>query len=100
MKNELNGIINDYLTGEKTLEEANTALADIGAGVKLDPEKNTIRPGEQYAYGLLDTGTGTLDKVRVKGGRLVHSVGSMHARVFWQGQWYEVQGDALVVPEE
>lgn len=100
MKKELETIIRDYTTGEKTLAEVNEALAAAGTGLKLDPEKNVIQPGEEHAYGLLDTGTGTLDKVRVKGGRLVHSVGSMHARVFWQGQWYEVQGDALVLPEE
>lgn len=94
----MNEIINDYITGEKTLEEANDALVSIGAGVKLDPERNTIRPGEEADYGLLDTGTGTLDKVRIKDGRLVRcDCGSMPARVYFRGRCYEVRGDRLTL---
>ena len=78
----MNEIINDYITGEKTLEEANDALVSIGAGVKLDPERNTIKPGEEADFGLLDTGTGTLDKVKIFGGRLVNcDCGSMPASI-------------------
>ena len=36
----------------KNLEEANDALASIGAGVKLDPKRNTIKPGEEADFGL------------------------------------------------
>lgn len=93
--NGIETIIRDYTSGEKTLDEANKALASIGAGVQLDPEKNVIQPGEEYAYGLLDTGTGSLDKVRVKGGKLVHSVGNMPARLYFRGKCYEVHGDSL-----
>lgn len=93
--NEINSIIRDYTSGEKTIQEANDALAASGAEFRIDPEKNAIRPGEEHAYGLLDTGTGSLDKVRVKGGRLVHSVGNMPARVYWEGKCYEVHGDSL-----
>ena len=94
----MNEIINDYITGEKTLKEANDALAFIGAGVKLDPERNTIRPGEEADYGLLDTGTGTLDKVRIKDGRLVRcDCGSMPARVYFQGKCFEIHGDRLTL---
>lgn len=101
MKKELETIIRDYTTGEKTLAEVNEALAAAGTGLKLDPEKNVIQPGEEHAYGLLDTGTGTLDKVRIKGGRLVNcDCGAMPARVCWQGKWYEVMGDALIMPGE
>jgi hypothetical protein len=48
----MNEIINDYIIGEKNLEEANDALASIGAGVKLDPKRNTIKPGEEADFGL------------------------------------------------
>lgn len=93
----MNEIIRDYLKGEKTLEETNTALAAINAGVKLDPEKNVIKPGEENAYGLLDTGTGTLDKVRIKSGRLVNcDCGTMPARVYFRGECFEVIGDELI----
>lgn len=94
----MNEIINGYITGEKTLEEANDALAFIGAGVKLDPERNTIKPGEEADFGLLDTGTGTLDKVRIKDGRLVScDCGSMPARVYFQGKCFEIHGDRLTL---
>lgn len=91
-------ILRDYTSGETTLEETNAALADAGAGVTLDPEKNTIKPGEENAYGLMDTGTGTLDKVRIKGGKLVHSVGTMSARVYWKGMCYDVTGSDTLTP--
>ena len=49
---------------EITLEEANKQLWDAGSGYHLNPWKNRIGRNEQ-GVGLLDTGTGTLDKVRV-----------------------------------
>lgn len=92
----MNEIICDYINGEKTLDEANDALASISAGVKLDPERNTIKSGEEADFGLLDTGTGTLDKVKISGGRLVScDCGSMPARVYFRGKCYEVHGDRL-----
>ncbi len=94
---QINEIIRDYTTGEKTLEEANEALAALPGGLYIDPQKNVIKPGEENAYGLLDTGTGSLDKVRVKGGKLVYSVGNMPARVYFKGKCYEVKGDTLIL---
>lgn len=91
----INKIISDYTAGETTLEEANAALTEIGAGVLLDPEKNVIRPGEEDRFGLLDTGTGTLDKTEVRDGRLVHGVGSMRALCFFNGKAYEVHDAEL-----
>ena len=49
---------------EITLEEANKQLWDAGSEYHLNPWKNRIGRNEQ-GVGLLDTGTGTLDKVRV-----------------------------------
>lgn len=92
---DINKIISEYTSGDKTLEEANKALAALPGGLYLDPEKNVIKPGEEHAYGLLDTGTGTLNKVRIKGGKLVHGVGRMSARVYWKGKCYDVQDDIL-----
>ena len=50
--------------GTITFEEANKRLWDAGASYHLNPWKNHIGRNEQ-GVGLLDTGTGTLDKVRV-----------------------------------
>lgn len=95
---DIETIIRDYTSGETTLEETNDALAAAGTGLRIDPERNTIRPGEENAYGLLDTGTGSLDKVRIKGGKLVHSVGTMSARVYWKGMCYDVAGGDTLIP--
>lgn len=91
----INKIISDYTAGEMTLEEANAALTEIGAGVLLDPAKNVIGPGEEDRFGLLDTGTGTLDKAEVRDGRLVYGVGSMRALLFFGGKTYEVHDAEL-----
>lgn len=50
--------------GTITFEEANKRLWEAGAPYHLNPWKNHIGRNEQ-GVGLLDTGTGTLDKVRV-----------------------------------
>ena len=77
------------------LDKANEALK--GTGIQLDPEKNVIKPEEAAivcedvskinGFAMLDTGTGSLDKVEIKNGKLVCSVGDMVALV--------VIGDAL-----
>lgn len=90
-------IILAYTAGEKTLEETNAALAANGAGYHLNPEKNTIHPDEVDRFGLLDTGTGSLDKVEIKDGKVLgFNAGNMVAYVLFNGKTYRVQGDALV----
>lgn len=51
-------------SGEITLEDANNGLWDAGAEYHLNPWKNKIGRNEQ-GVGELDTGTGTLDKIRI-----------------------------------
>lgn len=94
---QINEIIKNYITGEKTLEEVNEALAALPGGLYIDPQRNIIRPGEENKYGLLDTGTGSLDKVSIRNGKLVYSVGNMPARVYFKGKCYEVKGDTLIL---
>ncbi len=89
---DIESIIRDYTSGEATLDATNDALAASGTGLHIDPERNTIKPDEENDYGLLDTGTGSLDKVRIKSGKLVHSVGTMSARVYYKGACYDVTG--------
>ena len=112
----INEIIKDYTSGKTPVRETNAALAAAEAGYHLDPGRNTLTEDEirattvgQYAdmangYGLLDTGTGTLDKVHVvdgvsQGGPVneVREDGelSMQATVYSGGKQYAVSGDKL-----
>lgn len=90
-------IIRAYTAGEYTLEETNAKLKEIRAGFHLDPERHRINPGEEERFGLLDTGTKTLDKVEVKDGKVLgFHAGNMYALVMLNGKVYHVHGDALV----
>jgi hypothetical protein len=90
-------IIALYTSGEKTLEETNAALYEIRAGFHLNPEKNVIKPDEVGRYGLLDTGTATLDKVEIKDGELVNAdMGGMYALCLFNGKTYRVVGKKLM----
>ena len=90
-------IIAKYTHGETTLEETNAKLREIHAGVYLDPKKHVILPSEEARFGLLDTGTGTFDKVEIKDGKLVNvDCGDMYALVILDGRTYRVQGNTLI----
>lgn len=102
--NNINKILADYTSGSATLEETNAALAEFGAGYLLDPDRNVITDAERTTHGLMDTGTGTLDKVEIADGHLVggpinevQADGSvnMAAYVYFSGHRYAVRGDAL-----
>ena len=104
-----NEIIRKYTNGEKTLVETNAALAEIGAGFHLDINKNILTEEEikNGTAGLLDTGTGSLDKVSVINGELEHAVNevdedgnvNMVALVLMQGKTYKVEGKKLIPVE-
>lgn len=106
MKN-VTEIINDYTKGEATLEETNAALKEAGTDLYLDPYKNALTAEEIFAtkaesaetatgWGLLDTGTGSLDKVEVKNGVLQNAdLGDTYALVLIGGKRYEVKGTKL-----
>lgn len=90
---------------KKALDKANEALKDTG--IQLDPEKNVIKPGEAAVvcedvskingFAMLDTGTGSLDKVEIKNGKLVYSVGDMVAFVIIGDALFEVQNGTDLV---
>lgn len=89
-------ILRKYTNGQMSLQEANAALKECRAGFHLDPQRNYIHPGEKDLYGLLDTGTGTLDKVRVRDGKLSNAdCGAMPATCTYNGKLYRVHGDEL-----
>lgn len=120
MKTNINEILRDYTTGEVDLEATNAALQEAGAGYHLEPGQNEITdedrletvvgyyPEQASGYGLLDTGTGSMEKVKVTGGRLEHPVNqvqpdgstNMAAYVIICGKTYEVFGDSLAEPRE
>ena len=100
-KKNITEILAGYTAGKTTVEETNAALKEAGARFHLDPEKNVIKPEEVGKYGLLDTGTGTLDKVELAedGRHLVYGCGEMRALCFVGGKVYEVQDTELAEKE-
>ena len=55
----LEEVLYDYTRGEKTLEEANKALKELGCGLTLDPTRNLfVRPGAAGDPGGRDAGRG------------------------------------------
>lgn len=115
MKKETMGqIIEKYTAGKASLNDTNAALKAAGAGFHLDPTQHTFTPADLLAtkapsaaeangWGLLDTGTGSLEKVRVIEGKLPHAVNevrpdgsvNMLAYVIIAGKTFPVKGDTL-----
>ena len=98
-------IIRKYTAGELTLAEANLKLR----GIRLNPGKNILTEEEKRAttvgyypeqangWGLLDTGTGSLDKVEIRKGKLVQGgMGEAFALCIIAGKSYEVKNDTLI----
>lgn len=119
----INEILQDYTSGKTPLPETNVALTEAEAGYYLVPGKNDLTEEEIHAttvgeypdmangFGLLDTGTGSLDKVHVVNGVIqsgpvneVRQDGkiSMLAYVYISGKQYAVDGDQLgeIVPDQ
>ena len=90
MKNDIADILFKYTTGEATLEETNDALKEAEAGFNLEPGRNEITPDEMAlttvgdtpeevnGFGLLDTGTGSMEKVHVTNGRLDEAINQVN----------------------
>lgn len=93
---KINEILAEYTAGESTEAEANAALKEAGSDLYIDEAKNAIQPGEEGRFGLLDTGTGTLDKVEVADGRILNcDCGDMRVLCFFNGDVYNVRGTKL-----
>lgn len=103
---KIRDIIAKYAIGEATLEETNATLVAEKAGFRLDSNKNRLTPDEitNGTAGLLFTGTGTPDKVKIKDGHLLYAVNTimsdgtvnMKAEVIVQGKVYEVRGTEVI----
>lgn len=95
----INEIIAKYTIGEADLDTTNEALKKANAGFHLDPMKNKLTKEEiaNGTAGLLDTGTGSLDKVLIKDGHLVNcDCGEMIAYVLMNGETYKVEGTKII----
>lgn len=115
MKNTINDIIKAYTMGELSLEEANRALKEAGCIFHFAPGRHELTEEEKQAttvgyypeqangFGLLDTGTGTMEKVAMTDGTLAYAVNqvredgstNMLAFVYICGKRYEVKGRRL-----
>ena len=78
---EANEYLADYISGKINLEQLNQKWADLGMELHLDTTKNIITSGgatfqendaDINGYVMADSGTGTMDKVMVKDGKLVY----------------------------
>ena len=110
---EATDILRRYTSGEFTAEQVNAELDNIGVDqYHLDVEKNKITAEEQAetslglfppstvnGFGLLDTGTGTLDKVEVRAGQLANmDCGDMYALLYIGGEMFKIDGNKLINP--
>lgn len=106
--NDLENVLRDYTTGEKTLEEANRALKEMECGLVLNPARNLFSaqelmetrvgetPDEANGWGLMDHGVGCMEKVRVVDGRTVDvDMGEEVAFVYMAGRRYRLRGNVL-----
>ena len=113
-------IIKDYTSGKTSLEATNEALKEFG--LSIVPGKNELTEEEIRAttvgkypdmangYGLLSTGTGTMDKVHVVDGKIqggainkvVNGKPNEYDLVYIGGQVWQVFGDELgeVAPKD
>ena len=98
----------DYTKGEKTLEETNEALKEMGSNLTLNPTRNLFSaqelmethvgetPDEANGWGILDHGVGCLEKVHVVDGRTVDvNMGEEIAFVYLADKRYRLRGDVL-----
>lgn len=109
---DITAILRKYTTGEFDANQTNEELFKIGSKVHIDPGKNVLTKEEienttigsfanmANGWGLLDTGTGSLDKVEVRNGELVNmDCGEMYALCIIAGRMYRVKGKVLVDEE-
>lgn len=108
-------VLQKYTLGEASKEETNDALKELDSSLRLNPGKNELTdedirattvghyPEQANGYGLLETGTGSLEKVHVTAGVLDYPINevqpdgttNMAAYVFICGKRFEVFGDKL-----
>lgn len=104
-------ILSKYTDGTITLEKANELLTANKAGYIIDPDRNNITEEEVAAavasvenatdlseisgYGLMDTGTGSKDKISVLNGKVTNATGEQMAIVFIGGHVFRTAYDVI-----
>lgn len=100
-------ILRKYTCGTVNAEDTNKALKEAGASFHIIPGKNELTSAEIAAahaekaetatgFGLLDTGTGSLDKAEARDGKLVNvDCGEMKALFIVAGKTFRVNGSLL-----
>lgn len=93
------------------LKEVNAELAAAGAA-PLIPGKNALTteevwkttvghfPAQANGYGLMCSGTGTVDKVHVVNGTLGHAIKEHSTMISMVGRTYYLEGDGRTLTEE
>lgn len=105
-KYTVNEILENYTKGTFDVERANAELKAANAGFSLDPYKHYFSPDEivNGSAGLLFTGTGYPDKVKIVNGELEYEINqvsadgttNMYCACLVAGKLYEVKGKKLV----
>ena len=104
-------ILNNYTNGTNTVQITNDLLTANKAGYIIDPDRNNITAEEAAAavasvenakdlseisgYGLMDTGTGSKDKVSVLNGKVTNATGEQISIVFIGGHVFRAAYDVL-----
>lgn len=104
---KVNEILCKYSDGTYTVEETNKKLKEANYDGHVDPNRNVLTADEIAAtkigmtakevngFGLLDSGTGSLDKVKITNGSLSCSVGNMLCNVIIGGKTFKVKENGL-----
>lgn len=113
MSKEIDLIFEAADRGEIDVFEVNKRLAEQEAGYYLDPWKNRIHRNEPEniynGVGMMDTGTGTMDKVRLVNGKLTEpafnpdSFGADNiprVMVLCGGETYYIAEDGVTLTED
>ncbi len=98
---KITDILKAYTNGEKTIAETNTILAEIKSDLRLAEDKNSLTNDEiaMGTAGLLDSGTGSINKVFIDTEKmeLVNcDMGKAVAFCIVKGKTYRVDGKKLV----
>jgi hypothetical protein len=94
---KLTEILCKYAAGEMTADKVNAELEKYNFNVRINPDRCKLTAAQiKDGWGMLDTGTGTLDPARMVNGELVNvDCGKMKAFFFHDGKEYAVHGKKL-----
>ena len=105
---DLEKVLLAYRDGEKTAEEANKELGELGCGLHIDPTRNVITEAEMAettisgdlstinGYVYVDIGVGGYEKVKAIDSVLQgFDAGEMYALAIVGPLYWEIKGDKI-----